>query len=103
VSINWGSGPRQVHRDLHVVVTRARCYGGVVCLLSLRLLGVLLIEALVPVTWLEVASWLIERVLRAVIRDPSSGSYGFDHLSSLSVLYGLGLVLIVIFRERGGQ
>jgi hypothetical protein len=102
-SVDWSSSPRQTHWDLYVVVAWARCHGRVVRLLSWRLLGVLLIGALVPATWLEVVSWLVERVLKAVIWDPSSGSYGFDHLSSLSVLYSFGLVLVVVFREWGSD
>jgi hypothetical protein len=72
-------------------------------LLPRGLLRVLLVEALVPVAWLEVVPWLVKRILRVVVWDPSSGSYGFDHLSSLGVLYGFGLVLVVVLREWRGN
>jgi hypothetical protein len=88
---------------LYIVVTRVGCRGRIVRLLFWGLLGVLLIEALVPVVWLEVIPWLVESVLGAIIWDPLSGPYSFDHLSSLSVLYGFGFILIVVFRERRGD
>jgi hypothetical protein len=103
VSVNRGSSPRQVHQDLYVIVTWAGCHGGVVCLLSQGLLGVLLIGSLVPVAWLEVIPWLIKHTLGAVVWDSSPGSYSFDHLSSFGVLYGLGLVLVVVFGHWRGD
>jgi hypothetical protein len=51
--------------------------------------------------WLKVVPLLVERVLGAVIWDPSSGSYSFYHLSSLGVLHGFGLVLVVVLWEGG--
>jgi hypothetical protein len=62
-----------------------------------------LVEALIPVARLEGVPWLVKRILRAVVRDSSSGSYGFNHLSGLCVLYGFGLVLIVVFRKWRGD
>jgi hypothetical protein len=60
----------------------------------------LLIEVLVPVARLEGVPWLVKHILRAVVWDPSSGSYSFYHLFCLGVLYGFGLILVVVFQER---
>src|SRR5580693_2416727 len=102
-SVNRGSSPRQVHQHLYVVVVWARCCGGIAHLLPRGLLGVLLIRVLIPVVRLEVVLRLVECVLGAVVWDPSSGPYSFDHLSSFSVLYGLGFVLVVVFGEWRGD
>jgi hypothetical protein len=60
-----------------------------------------LVISLIPAMWLKVVPLLVERVLGAVIWDPSSGSYSFYHLSSLGVLHGFGLVLVVVLWEGG--
>jgi hypothetical protein len=88
---------------LHIVIARAGCVGRVICWLSRGLLRVLLIEALVPVAWLEGVPWLVKCILRAGVWDSSSGSYSLYHLSGFSVLYGLGLVLVVVFGHRRGD
>jgi hypothetical protein len=67
------------------------------------LLGVLLVESLIPVTRLEIIPWLIERILGAIVWDSLSGPYGFDHLLSFSMLYGFGFVFIVILGEWGSD
>jgi hypothetical protein len=63
----------------------------------------LLIGTLVPTALWEVAPELLKGVLRVVIRDSSSGPYGFDHLSGLGVLDGFGFVLLVGFWEWWGD
>jgi hypothetical protein len=88
---------------LYVVIAWSRCIGRVVRLLPRGLLGVLLVGALVPIVWLEVVSWLVERILGAVVWDSSSGPYSFDHLLGFGVLYGFGLVLVVILGEWGSN
>jgi hypothetical protein len=102
-SIVRSSGPQQIHWDLDVIVGRARSICGVVRLLSRGLLGVLLVRALVPGVWLHAAPELLERVLQAIIRDSSSSSYCFDHLSGFGVLDSLGLVLLVGLWKRWGD
>jgi hypothetical protein len=62
-----------------------------------------LIEALVPAARLEGVPWLVKCVLRAAVWNSSSGSYRFYHLSGFGVLYGLGLVLVVVFRHQRGD
>ena len=88
---------------MYIVVAWARCRGGVVRLLPQGLLGTLLVGALVPSTWLEVVPWLIECVLGAIVWDPSSGSYSFNHLPSFGMLYGLSFVLVVVFGKWRGD
>jgi hypothetical protein len=88
---------------LYVVVTWTRCVGRVIGWLSQGLLGVLLAVSLVPVAWLEVVPLLVERVLRSVVGNASSGSDCFDHLVCLGVLYGLGFILVVILWKGEGD
>jgi hypothetical protein len=87
---------------LDVIVGGSWRVCGIVRLLSHGLLRVWLVGALVPVALLRAASELLERVLWAVIRDSSSSSYRFDHLSGLSVLDCFGFVLLVgLWKRRG--
>jgi hypothetical protein len=100
-SVVRGSGPRQVHRDLDVVVCGAWSVRGVILRGSLALRLALLIILAIPAALLEVASELLEVVLGSVVRDSSACAYCFDHLSGLGVLDGFGLVLLVVLREWG--
>jgi hypothetical protein len=100
-SVVWCSSPRQVHRDLDVIVGGAWSISRVICLLSRGLLGI--VRTLVPVALLHATSKLLERVLWAVIRNSSSSSYRFDHLSSFGVLNSLSFVLLIGFWERWGD
>jgi hypothetical protein len=86
---------------LDVIVGGAWGIRRVICLLPRGLLGV--VRTLVPVALLYATSELLERVLRAVIRDSSSSPYRFDHLSSFGVLNGLSFVLLIGFWERQGD
>ena len=86
---------------MDVIVSRSWGVRRVVRLLPWGLLGV--VGALIPVALLCAASELLEGVLRAIIRDSSSGPYCFDHLSGLGVLNGFGLVLLIGFWERWGN
>jgi hypothetical protein len=95
------SSPRQIHGYLDVIVSRSWGICRVICLLPWRLLRV--VRTLSPIALLSATSELLEGVLRAIIRDSSSGSYCFDHLSGLGVLNGFGLVLLVGFWERWGD
>jgi hypothetical protein len=88
---------------LYIVIAWARCVGGVIRLLPWGLLGVLLIVLLVPVVWLEGVSLLVECVLGSVVGDASPGPYSFNHLASFGILYGFGLIFVVILREREGN
>jgi hypothetical protein len=93
--------PRQVHRDLDIVVGGAWGIRRVVCLLPRRLLGV--VGTLVPVALLHATSELLEGVLWAVVWDSSPGPYRFNHLSGFSVLDSLCFVLLIGLREWWGD
>jgi hypothetical protein len=101
VLVIWGSGSRQVHWYLNIVIHGSRCIGEVV-LRSLLLLLLLLRPLLIllgsssPGLWSKLILILTECVVKpSWVGDSSSGSDEFDHLSSLSDVDHSGLVFIV--------
>jgi hypothetical protein len=97
----WGSGPRQVHWYLDVVVHRSWHVGGVVLwpLLLLLLWGSLLVllGSSSPGTWSELILVLPKHIVKpSWIGDSSSSSDEFDHLSSFGYVDRPGLVFVVI-------
>jgi hypothetical protein len=104
VSVVWGSGPRQVHWYLDIVVCGSRCVSGVVLqplllLLLLRPLLVLLGSSS-PGAWPELVLVLPERVVEpSWIGDSSPGSDEFNHPPSFSYVDCSGLVLVVSLRD----
>jgi hypothetical protein len=104
-SVIQGSGPRQVHRYLDIVVCGSRCIGRVILwpLLSLLLLlGPLLVllGSSPPGSWPKLVLVLPERVVEpSWVGDSSPGSDEFDHLPSFGYVDHPGLVFIVILRD----
>jgi hypothetical protein len=103
-SVIWGSGPRQVHGYLDVVVCGTWCIGGVVLrpLLLLLLLGPLLVllGSSSPGSWSELILILAERVVEPPwVGDSLPSSDEFDHLSSFGYIDRPGLVFIVSLRN----
>jgi hypothetical protein len=97
----WGSGPRQVHWYLDVVVHGSWHVGGVVLwpLLLLLLWGSLLVllGSSSPGTWSELILVLPKHIVEpSWIGDSSSSSDEFDHLSSFGYVDCPGLVFVVI-------
>jgi hypothetical protein len=103
-SVVWGSGPRQVHWYLDIVVCGSRRVGGVVLqplllLLLLRPLLVLLGSSS-PGAWPELVLVLPKRVVEpSWIGDSLPGSDEFNHLSPLGDIDCLGLVFVVVLWE----
>jgi hypothetical protein len=103
-SVIWGPGSGEVHGYLNVVIGGVRCIGRVVLLPQLSplllLASLVLVRwSLVPVLWLELIS-VLEGVLGTVVSgDPSSRSYGFDHLLCFGELDCFVFVVIVCCGE----
>jgi hypothetical protein len=99
-SIVWGSGPRQVHWYLDIVICGSWHVGGIVLwplllLLLLRSLLILLGPSS-PGAWSELILVLPECVVKPPwIGDSLSGSDEFDHLLSFGYVDHSGLVLVV--------
>jgi hypothetical protein len=97
----WGSGPRQVHWYLDVVIRGSRCVGRVILwpLLLLLLLGSLLVLLGLssPGSWSELILVLSECVVESSwIGNSLSGSDELNHLSSFGYVDRSGPVFIVI-------
>jgi hypothetical protein len=96
-SVVWGSGPRQVHWYLDVVIRGLQCVGRVILwpLLLLLLLG-----SSSPGSWSELILVLSECVVESSqIGNSLSGSDELNHLSSFGYVDCSGLVFIVILRD----
>jgi hypothetical protein len=103
-SVVRGSGPRQVHWYLDVVICGLWCIGGVVLrpLLLLLLLGSLLVLLGLssPGSWSELILILSEHVVEPPwIGDSSPGSDELDHLSSFGYVNRPGLIFVVILQD----
>jgi hypothetical protein len=99
-SIVWGSGSRQVHWYLDIVVCGSRCIGGVVLrpllLLLLRSLLVLLGSSS-PGAWSELVLVLPKCIVEPPwVGDSLPSSDEFDHLSSFGYVDHPGLVFVVV-------
>jgi hypothetical protein len=99
-SVVWGSGPRQVHQYLDIVVCGSWCVGGVVLWPLLLLLWgslLVLLGLSSPGSWSELILVLSERVVESPwVGNSSSSSDEFDHLSSFGYVDCPGLVFVVV-------
>jgi hypothetical protein len=97
----WGSGPRQIHWYLDIVICGSWCVGRVILwplLLLLLLLSPLLVQlgSSSPGSWPELILVLPECVVEpSWVRDSSPGSDEFDHLSSFGDIDHPGLIFVV--------
>jgi hypothetical protein len=98
-SVIWGSGPKQVHWYLDIVICGSRCIGRVILWpLLLLLLGSLLVllGSSSPGSWSELVLVLPECVIEpSRVGYSPSGSDEFNHLSSFGNIDCSGLVLVV--------